>query len=144
MRGTNPRNLRLMEKNLNNIVRVPYKTQEDFFKYWMVFLKPYHFLTVSEMLVASAFLSERYELSQKISDPDLLDSVLFSEQVRKRIRESLGLTTMNFQSVLTRLRKAGVIVNGRINPRYIPNYNGEQSFKLLVMFDKSEDVGAGS
>lgn len=128
-----------MKDNPNNIVKVPYGNDEEFFKFWMLFLKPYHFLTENEMAVTAALLCARYELSQKITDNELLDEVLFSEPTRKRVREFLGMTSTNLQWILTKLRKTGVIINERLNPKYVPNYNGDGSFRLLVMFEKKPE-----
>lgn len=110
-------------------------TLKDFFKNWLLFLKPFHGLSEKQIQLASAFLEVRYHLSQKITDDELLDSNVFSTDVKRKIRNDLGLTTANFQVTLGDLRRHGFIINNRINPRYIPNLGeNPKSYSLLFYF----------
>lgn len=129
-----------MNKRANNIVRIPTSLKGNFFRYWFEFLKPFHKLTDSEISVITSFVKQRYELSKVISDPDILDVVTMNENTRKKVREECGIKLPHFQVILGKLRKNKVIVNGKINPRFIPNIEeGSDSFQLLLYFDLKDD-----
>ena len=115
-------------------------TNLNFFKLWLEFLKPLHRLPKRELTVLAALLQRRFELSRTITDDDILDKVLFTDEIKKGIVDILGISPGNFQSVLTNLRKASVIVNNTISKRYIPSieYDGD-SYKLLLHFKINYD-----
>ena len=125
-----------MGKEIDSIVRVPCKVDGSFFKYWFMFLKPFHHLTEREMDVITAFVKQRYELSKVITDSDILDKVTMSEDTKRKVREECGITLPHFQIVMSKLRKSKIIVDNKINPRYIPNIkNDNNSFKMMLLFD---------
>ena len=112
----------------------------NFFKLWLEFLKPLHRLPGREVAVLAALLQRRFELSRTITDDDILDKVLFTDEIKTGIVGSLGISPGNFQSVLTNLRKAGVITNNTISKRYIPSLEYEEdSYRLLLNFRISYD-----
>lgn len=126
-----------MEVAANNVVRVP-TSLRLFFRYWFEFLKPFHKLTDREIDVITAFTYERYMLSKVISDNDILDKVVMSEDTKKKVREEANITLAHFQVIMGKLRKNKIIVDGRINPRFIPNITEESGlFKLMLLFDIS-------
>ena len=122
---------------VNNVIGLSQSPLGDeFFKYWFIFLKPLHHLTDREIDVIASFTKHRYELSKVITDVNLLDTVLFSEETKRKIREDCGITLAHFQVIMGKLRKNQIIVNGKINPRFIPNIDEESgSFKLLLYFN---------
>lgn len=127
-------------KKVNNIIRIPSDLSTTFFKYWFLFLYPFHHLTNKEMEVITCFLKHRFELSKFISDNDILDSVTMSEDTRKKVIEECGISLPHFQVILGKLRKNKVIIDGRINPKYIPNIdNNSDNFQLLLYFDFKDD-----
>lgn len=121
----------------DNVVRIPTSLQGNFYKYWFKFLLPFHNLTDREMDVAACFLKHRAELSKVISDEEILDNVLMSENTKGKIREECDMTNPHFQVVMGKLRKAKIIIdNKKINPRFIPNIKEENgNFKLMLLFD---------
>lgn len=124
-----------MEAAANNVIRIP-TSQKKFFRYWYEFLKPFHKLTDREIDVITAFTYERYLLSKVISDEDILDKVVMSEDSKKKIREEYKVTPAYFQVIMGKLRRNGLIVNNKINPRFIPNITEDNgSFKLMLLFD---------
>ena len=129
------------KKRVNNIIRIPTSLEGKFFRYWFEFLAPFHNLTSREMDVATAFVKQRFELSRSISDEDILDRVTMSEDTKQKIREECNITTPHFQVIMGKLRKAKVIINNKINPRFIPkNVNTEdKAFQLLLYFDLDEE-----
>lgn len=123
-----------MESKINNIIKIPTSTN-DFFRYWMEFLKPFHFLTNKEMDVAAKILQHRHQLSKVVQDDKVLNDVLFSREKRKEIREELNITTAHLQVILSTLKSAGFIKDGMVNPRFIPRLNNSKQFNLLMSFD---------
>lgn len=125
-----------MKKGVDGVVRIPCKFDYSFFKRWFLFLQPIHCLTQREMEVAAAFVKHRYELSKVVTDEALIDKLVLSEDTKKKIREECNMTTSHFLVVIGKLKKAGIIVDGRLNPRYIPKVvKGNNNYKLLLLFD---------
>jgi hypothetical protein len=121
---------------VNNAIRIPTSLDGKFFRYWFEFLRPFHKLTDREMDVITSFVKYRFELSKKINDSEILDKVLFSDDIRKKIREENGLTLAHFQVIMGKLRKNKVIIDNKINSRFIPNVKEEDnSFQLVLYFD---------
>lgn len=121
-------------KKPDSVVMVPGNI-DSFFRKWFEFLEPFHKLTAREMDVATAFVKQRYKLSKVVKDPDILDKVLMSEDTKRIVREECNITLPHFQVIMGKLRKSQMIVDGKINPRFIPNIDEESgSFKLLLYF----------
>lgn len=127
-----------MVKQVDSIVRVPCKVDGKFFRYWFEFLTPFHNLTKREMDVITSFVKQRYELSKVIKDNEILDNVTMSEDTKKKVREECDISLPHFQVIMGKLRKNKVIIDGKINPRYIPSVDEEKgSFKMMLLFDFS-------
>ena len=127
-----------MMGKMNNVIRIPTSLSTGFFRFWFEFLRPFHNLTDREMQVASSLLKRRYELSKVIQDEIILDKVVMSEDTKKVVREECNISLPHFQVIMGKLRKNKVILDGRINPRFIPNLTEEQgSFRLLLNFELS-------
>ena len=122
----------------NSVLRKPCSLSGSFFRYWFMFLRPFHKLTNREIDVITAFVKHRYELSKVIKDDVILDKVTMSEDVKKQVREECGIAFQHFQVIMSNLRKNKVIENGKINPKFIPNITEENGmFKLMLLFDLS-------
>ena len=120
----------------NNIIRMPCSLSNNFFRYWFMFLEPYHKLTDREIDVITSFVKHRYELSKVIKDNDILDKVTMSEDTKKKVREECNITLPHFQVIMGKLRKNKVIIDGKINPKFIPNIKEETgTFQLLFLFE---------
>ena len=123
-------------KKPNNIVRGPCSLRGSFFRYWFKFLEPFHKLTDREIDVITSFVKQRYELSKVIKDNEILDKVTMSEDTKKKVREECNITLPHFQVIMGKLRKNKVIIDGKINPRFIPNIDEETgTFQLLLLFE---------
>lgn len=119
----------------NNVIRVPCNL-DSLFRYWLDFLVPFHSLTSREADVAAAFLKERYILSKVILDNDLLDRTLMSAASQRKLRQECELANQHFQVIKSKLRNKKFFINGRINPRLIPNIHEDNGlFQLLLVFD---------
>lgn len=127
-----------MAKQVDSIVRIPCKVDGKFFRYWFEFLQPFHNLTEREMDVITSFVKQRYELSKVIKDNEILDKVTMSEDTKKKVREECDISLPHFQVIMGKLRKNKVIIDEKINPRYIPSVDEENgSFKMMLLFDFS-------
>ena len=126
----------MVKKGVDNVVRIPCKLDYSFFKMWFMFLQPFHRLTEREMEVATSFVKQRYELSKVVSDNNILDRLVMSEDTKRKVREECNITLPHFQVIMGKLRKSNIIVDGKLNPRYIPRVIEENgSFKLMLLFD---------
>ena len=123
-------------KGVDNVVRIPCKLDYSFFKMWFMFLQPFHRLTEREMEVATSFVKQRYELSKVVSDNNILDRLVMSEDTKRKVREECNIALPHFQVIMGKLRKSNIVVDGKLNPRYIPRVIEENgSFKLMLLFD---------
>lgn len=126
--------------DLNNFIPVSVSLQ-TFFKYWVEFLRPIHHLSPAEMQILSCLLRERYLLSKKVTDPDILDSLVFSTDIRRKILAECEISNVFLSTKLGKFRKQGIITNGRIYPKLIPNLKeGEANFKLLLFFKFTDET----
>lgn len=118
----------------DSVVMIP-GNMDSFFRKWFEFLEPFHKLTAREMDVATAFVKQRFELGKVIKDPEILDREVMSEFTKRKVREECNITLPHFQVIMGKLRKNKVIVDGKLNPRFIPNVKEESgSFRLLLYF----------
>ena len=120
---------------VNNALRLPTSLDGNFFKLWIEFLRPLHKLTNREIDVIASFIKHRYTLSKAISDAAILDRITLSKDTQKEVIKDCGITLQYLQTTMSKFRKNGVIVNGRINPKFIPNINDKGMITLLVCFD---------
>jgi len=61
-----------------------------------------------------------------------------SENSKRKVREECNLSLPHFQVIMGELRKNKVIVDNKINPRYIPRIKDENNFQLLIYFQIHE------
>lgn len=122
--------------NPHGVINIPASLDGSFFRYWFEFLRPFHNLTTREIDVITSLTKHRYELGKVINDDIILDKVTMSEDVRRQVREECNLSLPHFQVIMSKLRDNKVIIDNKINPRFIPNVKEEDgNFKLLLFFD---------
>jgi hypothetical protein len=127
-------NIKLRNFKPDALVRIPVNIN-NFFKTWLLFLRPYHELTDRQIDVASGFLKYRWELSKVIKNEKLLDENVMGENIKKKIREDCGITYNNFQVVMSELKKHKMIINNTINPKYIPSLKEDtEGFSFMIYF----------
>lgn len=121
----------------NNIVEIKTKLDTEFFRWWCIFLRPLINLTNREIDVIACFLKQRFELSKSISDPAILDTMVMSNDTKRKVIEECQITQEHFYVVMSNLKKSKVIINDVINPRLIPNLKVDEKtgyFQLLILF----------
>lgn len=113
-------------------------TEEEFYRDWVEILTPFHHLTAREQDVAARILSFYFKFREAgIDDTEVLRDLLWSRKTRKDMMESLKMQSAHFQMVLARLREVQFLVDGDINPRFIPHKTSEPRLMLAVYFDWS-------
>ena len=123
-------------RRANNVIRIPTSLQGKFFRIWIEFLTPLHNLTNREKDVVAAFIKARFELSKSISDPVWLDKVVMSDDTKKKVRDECNITLKHLQVVMKSLKESKVIIDGKINPKFIPKIREEKGyFQLLLLFE---------
>lgn len=123
----------------HSVINIP-TSLDKFFRYWFEFLKPFHRLTNREMDVMTAFVKKRFYLGKDINNNELLDKVLLSDEIKKEVREECGISVTHFQVIMGKIRDNRLIVDNKVNPRYIPNIIVEDgNFKLLLLFNFDEE-----
>lgn len=121
----------------NNVIRIPASLQGKFFRKWIEFLTPLHNLTNREKDVVAAFIKARFDLSKSIPDQTWLDKAVMSDEIKAKIKEECNVSDAFFQVILGKLRKTGIIIDGKIAPKFIPKSLNidDKSFQLLLYFD---------
>ena len=119
----------------SSVTKIPCNL-DKFFKYWLQFTAPLHKLQNKEIKVLSFILKKRYELSYIIADDEVIDSFLFSTEVRDQIVLESGESKTNFSVILSKLRSKEVILeDNKINKKFIPNIDDDfNEFKLTFHF----------
>ena len=131
-------------ENITNLIRIKsnpklkMSPEGDFFRYWVEFLRPLHELTKREMDVLAEFLKVRYNLSREIINSDRLDRVLMSEETKREIRRTCGISAKHFQVIMSKFRKNGVIRDGKIHLNLIPTIT-EEGVGLMVHFSFKDE-----
>lgn len=124
-----------MSKYADDVVRISC-TLDSFFRYWVEVLKPFHKLTNRECDILSEFLSKRHKLSKIISDEDVLDTMLMSDEIKTEIREKTNASPQSLHAVMTSFKKNKVLLEGKINKRFIPKISEEgDNYKLMFFFE---------
>lgn len=111
-------------------------TETSFFRALLEFF-PSLKLSSREKDVAARILIQYFKLKESIPDPEVLREVLWSQNSRKDMRESLGMSQAHFQMILGKLRSSEFLVDGHINSVYIPHMTEDPRFMLCIVFDWS-------
>jgi hypothetical protein len=119
-------------------------TEKNFFRWWFELLKPVHHLTDRESDVIAVFVKKRFELSQSITDPKLLDEILMQEKYKREVREEAGVSAAFFQVIMGKLRQNNVIKDGKINPKYLPPLKDGNITCLTFVLKMNEAKGSNT
>lgn len=125
----------------NNILPIMAGPTTGFFEWWCIYQRPIVNLTDKELKVISSFLKQRFELSKKVPDQNILDSLTMSNDTKKKVIEECGLSKQHLYVIMSGLKKKHVITeNGLIEPRLIPNIRVDDNgcFQFLLLFKDPE------
>lgn len=123
----------------SSVTKIPCSIKR-FFKLWLESIQLMHKLTDKDMNILAHLLYRRFELSKSVTDDELLDSYLFSKDIKEQVIEDSGESKANFSVTLSKLRKQGVILEGnKINKKFIPNINKDSKrFEFVIIFDLND------
>ncbi len=117
-----------------NILKIKSSDYDELFLNWFLILKPLHNLSNKECILASKLYKYRDELKEVILDKEILDTTILSDTYRKNIIEEMDITMIHLQVLLTSLRKKNVIIDNRLNPKFIPHIK-DSELSLLIRFE---------
>lgn len=126
-----------INKNFCKVIEVT----DNFYKNWLLLINTFFGMTYREIDVAALLLETYVEIRRNVANEDIANSILFSTQYRKQIKEKLALKGDYFDVLLNKLRKHNVIIGNKINEKVLPKFNGN-NFVLLIAFNngkKKED-----
>lgn len=125
----------MITSEIDAVVRIPV-TEDTLYYNWMLYTKPIHGLTITELTVAAAILKHRNKLKGLVSDQSILDREVLGNTIRDEIIKECGITVKHYRMIMTNLRKHKFIIDGRINARYIPDIDPKRKdFRVLLKFD---------
>lgn len=129
--------------HIDKALPIPCELSGNFFYIWLTFFTPLHKLTPSVTKIAAEILRHRYILSKSITDANILDKYLMTnEEIRNDIIKACGISLSNYHVGVGKLRQAKFFIDGNVNPKLIPPIEeGSTSINLLFMF-KLQDVAA--
>lgn len=122
------------------VITLKEKEDTDIFTIWVKILSPFIKTSDKEQELLAAILRKRHKLMQKVNDPELLNTILFSTETRAEIREELGYSTIGFTNILAYLKKRGLISkDNKITNHVIPDidFSGKR-FTFTVNVDYYE------
>lgn len=112
----------------------------NFFKLWLDFLQPLHHLQPRESEVLAILLQKRYELSLTINDDIKLDKLLFSEEIKQELQSRLSMGRQQYNPIISKFRKLGIINKKTINKKYLPNISfGANECRLILQFKITDE-----
>lgn len=132
-----------MDKKVDKAIVLPSCNEREFFRLWLTFLTPLHKLTPKNVEIAAELLRHRHRLSKVILDEGVLMKVLMSTETKDEIIKDCNISTQNFHVAVSTLRKAGFFVDGKINPKLIPNITDTTtSYNTMLIFTikREEDI----
>ena len=62
-----------------------------------------------------------------------------SEDTKRQVRTECNVTLAHFQVIMSKLRKNKVIIDNKINPKFVPRITNDKCFGLLILFDFSNE-----
>lgn len=111
------------------------RPRSEFHRWWMELTAPFHHLRRSERRLAAAILDLMAEQAGR-RDP-------LSPSLRGRLLEMSGMTPSMLNTSLSRLRKAGFIKEGEVNPRLVPRPSGG-GLDVTIRFTFNDEAGGHS
>ncbi len=111
-------------------------TKEQFFKTWLTILQPFLKLRNKELELLAKLLYHRYLISIEVKNKEMIDELLFSSKIKKKIMTELSIPEHAYNNLLTCLRKRKVITERSINKQIVPVIKEPfENFKLIYNID---------
>ena len=139
------------KSSIYKVLPIDCSGEKDFFDLWVEWLTPKHQLTKTEQKFLAACLRNRHELSKGITDETILDETCMNDIYRAKIREEIGFSIQQAQNVISKLKKLKMFIPRKypftdkiqyykIAPSLIPNYNENEEFMLVLLFNGKRDI----
>ena len=109
-------------------------SKETRIKKYLDIIHEFHRLTDKEVSILVELVLSYQEFQIKyptVTDPELINKIVFDTDNTKKIREKLSIKEGVFHNYLTLFRKKGVIKDGKLSIHYIPPI---ESFYLTFKF----------
>ena len=121
--------------DIDAVIRIPV-TEDTLYYNWMLYTKPIHNLTLTEIAVAASLLKHRNRLEGLVSDPSILDREVLGNTVRNEVIKECNITIKHYRMIMTNLRKHKFIIDGRIDKKFIPDVSKERNtFNAVLKFE---------
>ena len=120
--------------SIDGLTIVP-TSSKNFLRAWLEVMRPLHGLTQKEMDFAAILLQFRYDIAKKVSDPAMVDTILFDKEKKEDIANAAGISQSYMKMFLKRLRANGVIEGKRISLKYLPDWTPGKPFRWLFVFE---------
>lgn len=105
-------------------------------RYWLFILRGRHKLQKKQEDALSLIIHQYIVYSKDITNPKFIWKLVFDYDSKKEIAETLGITTINLENYLTKMRHANVIIDNKINPNYMPGLLSDtKEFSLHFNFN---------
>jgi len=126
-----------MQNSNTNINVQSFKVdKEKFFIMWLMILQPFLKLRNKELELLAKLLYHRYLISLEVKNKEMLDELLFSSKIKKKILAELDIQEYAYNNLLSCLRKKKIVNDKSINKQIIPTITEPFSnFKLVYNID---------
>jgi hypothetical protein len=125
-----------MQDNKNINIQSFKVTKEKFFKMWLTILQPFLKLRNKELELLAKLLYHRYLISLEVKNKEMLDELLFSSKIKKKILSELDIPEHAYNNLLSCLRKKKIVIDKSINKQIIPTITEPfDNFKLVYNID---------
>lgn len=113
---------------------------KDFFFKWLDITHSFHKLSKQHQKVLALLLYYHYLYKKETTNNKILWKFVFDYDTRLKIQEDSvfekGLTVQGLNTVIHQLKKKGIIVDGKVSPRYIPVLTTDcKKFKITFNFN---------
>jgi hypothetical protein len=114
-------------------IKIQPTTVENRVRSYLGILYKFHKLTNKELDVVVELIIKYYDIINKypVHDKELVSKMLFDVSVKRMIKEKHHIQDAVLQNYMTVFRKKGVIVDGLLNPNYIPPL---EPFEIKIEF----------
>jgi len=126
-----------MQNSNTNINVQSFKVdKEKFFIMWLMILQPFLKLRNKELELLAKLLYHRYLISLEVKNKEMLDELLFSSKIKKKILAELDIQEYAYNNLLSCLRKKKIVNDKSINKQIIPTITEPfNNFKLVYNID---------
>lgn len=125
-----------MQDNKNINIQSFKVDKERFFKMWLTILQPFLKLRNKELELLAKLLYHRYLISLEVKNKEMLDELLFSSKIKKKILSELDIPEHAYNNLLSCLRKKKIVIDKSINKQIIPIITEPfDNFKLVYNID---------